>query len=303
MRVRSVATVLACMAGWLVAGSAVTVAPAGAHGSLQNPASRIYTCQLEGAESPDTAACRAAVAAGGTQAIYDWPEVNQANAAGRHREIIPDGHLCSAGRDKYKGFDLARTDWPATTLPTTGSYTFTFLPTVKHRGSFQFYVTRNGYDPTVPLKWSDLEATPFATITNPDQYVITTPVPQGKTGRHLIYTIWQRSDSPEAFYACSDVIFGTDNTTPPPTNACGDAWSSIVAYVQNAKTSHNGHSWQARFWTRGDEPGTADPNWGPWADLGVCPATTVNTATMSATTGAATTGRTVVTGVRFMWPI
>ncbi len=32
--------------------------------------------------------------------------------------------------------------------------------------------------------------------------------PSGKSGRHIIYSIWQRSDSPEAFYNCVDVNFG-----------------------------------------------------------------------------------------------
>lgn len=41
-------------------------------------------------------------------------------------------------------------------------------------------------------------------------YVFTGTVPQ-RTGRHLIYAILQRSDSPEAFYSCSDVVFGADN--------------------------------------------------------------------------------------------
>ncbi|MEE1782190.1 LPXTG cell wall anchor domain-containing protein [Streptomyces sp. SP17BM10] len=35
----------------------------------------------------------------------------------------------------------------------------------------------------------------------------------------LIYVIWQRSDSPEAFYACSDVVFDGTGTTPPATTA------------------------------------------------------------------------------------
>jgi len=34
------------------------------------------------------------------------------------------------------------------------------------------------------------------------------PFPADLSGRHLLYTIWQRADSPEAFYACSDVIIG-----------------------------------------------------------------------------------------------
>lgn len=33
-------------------------------------------------------------------------------------------------------------------------------------------------------------------------------LPAGKTGRQLIYTIWQNSDTPDTYYSCSDVIFG-----------------------------------------------------------------------------------------------
>ena len=40
---------------------------------------------------------------------------NIGTAAGRHKQLIPDGKLCSAGRDKYRGLDLARGDWPAST--------------------------------------------------------------------------------------------------------------------------------------------------------------------------------------------
>lgn len=37
--------------------------------------------------------------------------MNIANAAGKHRELIPDGKLCSAANDKFKGLDLPRADW------------------------------------------------------------------------------------------------------------------------------------------------------------------------------------------------
>ena len=33
------------------------------------------------------------------------------------------------------------------------------------------------------------------------------PFPQDKSGEHLIYAVWQRDDSPEAFYTCMDVEF------------------------------------------------------------------------------------------------
>ncbi|MFE9469079.1 lytic polysaccharide monooxygenase [Streptomyces virginiae] len=187
--------------------------PAAAHGSMTDPVSRVAACYAEGPESPKSAACKAAVASSGTQAFYDWNAVNIATAAGNHRALIPNGQLCSAGNDKYRGLDLARADWPASPL-SAGPHTFRYRGTAPHKGSFELYVTKDGYDPAKPLKWSDLEPAPFAKATDPGMqngdYVFSGTVPD-KSGRHLIYSIWQRSDSPEAFYTCSDVVFGKDN--------------------------------------------------------------------------------------------
>ncbi|MEU8527197.1 MULTISPECIES: lytic polysaccharide monooxygenase [Streptomyces] len=216
--------------------------PAAAHGSMTDPVSRVSACYAEGPESPKSAACKAAVAASGTQAFYDWNAVNIANAAGKHRELIPDGKLCSAGNDKYRGLDLARGDWPASRLK-AGKHTFRYKGTAPHRGSFALYVTRDGYDPTKPLKWSDLEDKPFATVTDPrmenGDYVFQGDVPK-KSGRHLVYSIWQRSDSPEAFYTCSDVVFGKDSgTTAPAPSAPSD--EQIDEGAGKSSVEHGGH--------------------------------------------------------------
>ncbi|MFE6664828.1 lytic polysaccharide monooxygenase [Streptomyces sp. NPDC057697] len=189
-----------------------STAPASAHGSMTDPVSRVAACYAEGVESPQSAACKAAVAASGKQAFYDWNAVNIANAAGKSKQIIPDGKLCSANNEKYRGLDLPRADWPSTKM-TAGSHTFRYKGTAPHKGSFELYVTKDSYDPTRPLKWSDLEAKPFVTVADPPMdngdYVFKGQVPT-RSGRHLIYSIWQRSDSPEAFYTCSDVVFGKD---------------------------------------------------------------------------------------------
>jgi predicted carbohydrate-binding protein with CBM5 and CBM33 domain len=190
----------------------VPVGVASAHGSTMYPPSRTYQCGiLEDPEEPATAACKAAIKAGGTQAFYDWDEVNLLNAGGRSRTLIPDGQLCGAGRSKFTGLNLARGDWPATRLTSGAQFTFQIRETADHDGIWTQYVTRNGYNPLTPLRWSDLEQ--FNEVRNPplvgDIYRISTRLPAGKSGRHLIYTIWQRQlpDSTEAFYLCNDVIF------------------------------------------------------------------------------------------------
>ncbi|GGO57777.1 lytic polysaccharide monooxygenase auxiliary activity family 9 protein [Streptomyces lasiicapitis] len=222
--------------------------PAAAHGSMTDPVSRVSACFQEGPEAPKSAACKALVAAGGTQALYDWNGVNIANAAGKSKEIIPDGKLCSAGNDKYKGLDLPRADWPSSKLA-AGDHTFKYRATAPHRGSFELYVTKDSYDPTKPLKWSDLEARPFAKVTDPKlengSYVFQGKVP-AKSGRHLVYSIWQRSDSPEAFYTCSDVVFGGKGSGGSGAGAAAPAASApsekdIADGADKSSVEHRGH--------------------------------------------------------------
>lgn len=183
-----------------------------AHGSMESPVSRILNCRLENPENPHSTACKAAVAAGGTQPLYDWNGVRQGNANGEHQTIIPDGQLCSGGDTTFQGLDLPRADWPTTPLAPNniGDVEFVFRATAPHATQYmEFYVTNDGYDPTKPLAWSDLESQPFCIETNPilenGRFHISCPLPAAKAGRHLIYHIWQRSDSPEAFYTCIDV--------------------------------------------------------------------------------------------------
>ncbi|MFI6643380.1 lytic polysaccharide monooxygenase [Streptomyces sp. NPDC050504] len=226
----------------------LTAPPAAAHGTMTDPVSRVSACFAEGPESPDSPACRAAVAVGGTQPLYDWNEVNIGDVAGAHKARIPDGKLCSAGRAKYRGLDLPRTDWPSSKLA-AGKHTFRYRATAPHRGTFSLYVTKDGYDPSKPLKWSDLEEQPFAEATNPrlesGAYVIEGTVP-AKSGRHLVYSIWQRSDSPEAFYTCSDVVFGKDTggaAGAPAAAAPSD--EEIAAGAGKSTVDHQGHGGDA----------------------------------------------------------
>lgn len=198
-------------------------------------------CYAEGPESPRSAACGAAVAVGGTQALYDWNGVRIGDAAGRHRELIPDGKLCGAGDEAFRGLDLARADWPATSVR-AGSYTFRYRATAPHKGTFEVYVTKPGHDPSRPLAWDDLDlAHPVATATDPAAsggfYTFSGTLPQ-RSGKHLLYAVWQRSDSPEAFYSCSDVTFG--GTSAPP-SASAPSEEQIEDGADESTVEHGGH--------------------------------------------------------------
>ncbi|CAM5319214.1 lytic polysaccharide monooxygenase auxiliary activity family 9 protein [Streptomyces tanashiensis] len=223
----------------------LTPTAAGAHGAVFNPVSRVAACYAEGPETPKSQVCKDLVADSGTQPLYDWNEVNIANADGRHQALIPDGKLCSANREKYRALDWARTDWPATAVA-AGSFDFKVRVTAPHSGTMTVYITKAGFDPTQPLKWSDLDPTPVAvygtTRTATDGYYNFTGNLPARTGRHIVYKVWQRSDSPEAFYSCSDVTFGGAATgTQAQKQAQAPTEAKIAAGASLSTVSHAGH--------------------------------------------------------------
>ncbi|MFG3531396.1 lytic polysaccharide monooxygenase [Streptomyces sp. NPDC047917] len=272
MTVRRKAAVCAAAGGASLALTFSLSVPASAHGSMTDPVSRVAACYAEGVESPQSAACKAAVEASGKQAFYDWNAVNIANAAGKSKQIIPDGKLCSAANDKYRGLDLPRADWPSTKM-SGGSHTFRYKGTAPHKGSFELYITKASYDPAKPLKWSDLEAKPFVEVADPKMengdYVFQGDVP-ARSGRHLVYSIWQRSDSPEAFYTCSDVVFGKDGksggSTSPVPAASAPTEQKIADGAAKSSVQHQGHGTQTGSGASLAPKAAADAAAGPGAN-------------------------------------
>ncbi|MGI5498569.1 lytic polysaccharide monooxygenase [Lentzea sp. CA-135723] len=229
-----------------------------AHGSMVWPGSRTYLCYEDGRTgggggdlNPTNPACAAAVAQGGKQPLWDWFGNLISNAGGRHREIIPDGNLCGP-TTKYAAYNLTRADWPTTQVQANSTVTLRYNAWAPHPGTWEQYVTKDGFDVTKPLKWSDLESAPFNSVTNPPlangEYAWQARLPN-KTGRHVIYSLWQRSDSPEAFYSCSDVVFGGGTGTPdttapstPGTPVASGVTSSTVKLDWSASTDNVGVS-------------------------------------------------------------
>ncbi|WP_033339663.1 carbohydrate-binding protein [Catenuloplanes japonicus] len=59
----------------------------------------------------------------------------------------------------------------------------------------------------------------------------------------------------------------TPPTTPPPTSCAGaNPWAWGTVYLAGDRATHNGHLWQANWWTQGSEPGLT----AQWRDLGTC---------------------------------
>jgi chitin-binding protein len=159
---------------------------------------------------------------------------------------VPDGKLCSAGLADFRGLDLPRADWQTTSFASGSQVTFTYKGTIPHRGTFRWYLTKNGYDPTKPLRWADLDDAPFLTAKDPKlsggNYTMTGKLPAGRTGRHLMYTVWQNSGTPDTYYSCADVVLtapaspGASTSAPaaPPPSAGASAAAAPVAVEPSA---------------------------------------------------------------------
>ncbi len=240
---------IALTGGLSVLGAAVTTVllatGAWAHGSATDPGSRTYLCYQDGHWTggdlePRNPACGQAVLDGGTQPLWDWFGVLNSAAGGQTTGYIPDGQLCSGGNPKYSAFNAARTDWPTTHLTSGGNYTLHFNAWAPHPGTFYVYSTRDGYDPTQPLAWSDLDQ-PFSswsesTPNGTGEYYWTVKLPT-KSGRHILFVRWVRSDSAENFFSCSDVVYdgGNGEITGIPTS--GPATSAPLTPAASSTTT------------------------------------------------------------------
>src|SRR5690348_7327552 len=140
--------------------------PAMAHGAPTSPISRTAACAAGGGTATGKAACKAARAAnGGPFGTFDNLRVPNVN--GNDRKFVPDGKLCSGGLADFKGLDLARDDFPATSVSAGKSLPIKYRATLPHEGSFRIYLTKQGFDPKQRLTWEELGSKPLAEIKDP----------------------------------------------------------------------------------------------------------------------------------------
>lgn len=221
--------------GALVAALLTTVlaSPASAHGSVVDPASRNYGCwQRWGNDFQNPAMatqdpmCWQAWQAD-PQAMWNWNGLFREGVAGNHQAAIPDGQLCSGGRTQSGRYNAMDTVGAWKTTPISSNFRIKLYDQASHGADYiRVYVTKQGFNAlTKPLAWSDLELvgqignTPASRWT-PETAGVSIQVPgsaPGRTGRHIVYTIWQASHMDQSYYFCSDVDFSGGPTAPPTT--------------------------------------------------------------------------------------
>ncbi|TDB75600.1 cellulose-binding protein, partial [Micromonospora sp. KC723] len=231
---------LPMMAALLAVGAVVAMLlatalarPASAHGSVVDPASRNYGCwqrwgsdHLNPRMATEDPMCWQAWQAE-PAAMWNWNGLFREGVAGNHQGAIPDGQLCSAGRSnsgRYNALDAVGA-WKTTSV--SNNFRVRLFDQASHGADYiRVYVTRQGFDAlSKPLAWSDLELVGQIGNTPASQWTresggVSIQIPAnapGRTGRHIVYTIWQASHLDQSYYLCSDVEFGGGPSTPPTT--------------------------------------------------------------------------------------
>ncbi|WP_144127085.1 lytic polysaccharide monooxygenase [Catellatospora sichuanensis] len=228
----------------------INTSAAQAHGVTMFPGSRTWLCYQDalrpnGSIAAYNPACAAAIEGSksssdpsGTTPLYNWFAVLRSDAGGRTTGFIPDGQLCSGGTGgpyNFAAYNATRTDWPLTHLTSGANIQFRHSNWAHHPGTFHLAITRQGWNPSSPLAWSDLQE--FSSVTNPpsnggpgalNYYYWNAQLPTGRSGRAILYIRWVRSDSNENFFSCSDITFdggngqvtgvGPNQTQPPPSS-------------------------------------------------------------------------------------
>ena len=226
LTMRRVAATVAATVMVVGAGLVATSSPASAHGAEVFPGARQYFCWVDGLEDngqiiPKNPACQAAVAQSGVTPLYNWFGNLHSNAGGQTEGFIPNGRICDGadgGPFDFSPYNAMRNDWPRTHLTAGATYEFRHNNWAAHPGRFDVYLTVQGWNPSAPLSWDSLEL--IHTEVDPPQtggpgglenYVWDVTFPGNRSGQHLVFTHWVRSDSAENFYSCSDIVFDGGN--------------------------------------------------------------------------------------------
>jgi chitin-binding protein len=214
MNPRKMALVAALGLPLVLAGS--FAANVWAHGAASSPPDRGFFCRFNdgSVESPRTAGCQAAKAAQGTGPVYNFNAVLIPNANQRGIDAVPDGQLCSAGQQTYRGFNLApaQAGYAATPIK-GGTQQFRYLGTAPHKtDSFTIFISKPSYDGSRPLMKSDVDM--VAKVTNAvlagDTFTYNVTLPDRPAGsKAVIFEIWSRvaQESGEAYFTCADVVY------------------------------------------------------------------------------------------------
>lgn len=186
-----------------------------AHGYVSKPESRSYLCKLG-----ENTRC------GNVQ----W-EPQSVEGPDRYPETGPaDGTIAAAGLAGFAALnEQTASRWTKRTLA-TGWQQFRWSFTANHSSrDFRYFITKNGWNPNMPLTRAQFEPQPFCQYSGnnqqpPKELTHDCMVPADHSGYHVVLAVWDVADTAASFYNVIDLqLNGTDQpVTPVQYNDIGD---------------------------------------------------------------------------------
>ncbi|MGX7671521.1 lytic polysaccharide monooxygenase [Plantactinospora sp. DSM 117369] len=189
-----------------------------AHGGSTDPAYRVISCNNRWSSNywnpamrTEDPMCYQAFQADGT-AFYNPGGNYREGINGNYRAAVPDGQLCSGGlsfNGRYRALD---TPGPWIAANKLRRFRLTVTDSANHGAAHLYvYITKQGFDPlTQRLTWDSVELVTTTGLqlgqTGLSNYVADVDA-GNRTGRHIVFTIWQAHWTNQTYFSCSDVIF------------------------------------------------------------------------------------------------
>ncbi|CAJ58805.1 MULTISPECIES: lytic polysaccharide monooxygenase auxiliary activity family 9 protein [Frankia] len=131
-----------------------------------------------------------------------------------------DGKIASAGQDFAAELDKPGSDWQKHSVAAGQQLTITWSFHAPHKTRrWNYFLTREGWDPNAPLSRAQFEPNPFHQVqnsgqpywsaddlvpANPTRHTIELPQRQGY---HVLLSVWEVADTPKGFYQVIDLSF------------------------------------------------------------------------------------------------
>ncbi|CUU57612.1 chitin-binding protein [Parafrankia irregularis] len=131
-----------------------------------------------------------------------------------------DGKIASAGQDFAAELDRPGSDWQKHPVGSGQQLSITWTFRAPHRTRrWNYFLTRQDWDPSMPLSRAQFESDPVAQFQNtgqpywsaedlepenPTRHTFTLPPRQGY---HVLLSVWEVADTPKGFYQVIDLDF------------------------------------------------------------------------------------------------